>query len=94
MVIADLRLASHYLLGWRTAPSGVMFLGGRVDDAISTYYTRILEHHEQLTIDQVKDAYRDHWQRELAAEQDKLGIQWDPELDEAESSRWAYRRSS
>src|SRR5450755_1733438 len=61
-----------------------MFLGGRVDDAISTYYTRILEHHEQLTTVQVKDAYREHWQRELAAEQDKLGIQWDPELDEAD----------
>jgi hypothetical protein len=60
-----------------------MFLGGRVDDAISTYYTRILEHDEQLTTDHVKDAYRDHWQRELAAEQDKLGIQWDPGLGEA-----------
>jgi hypothetical protein len=74
----------HYLLGWRTAPSGAMFLGGRVDDAISTYYTRILEHHEQLTIDQVKDAYREHWQREFAAEQDKLGIDWGPGLDEAD----------
>jgi hypothetical protein len=74
----------HYVLGHRTPPSGAMFLGGRVDDAISTYYGRILEHHEQLTTEQVKDAYRDHWQRELAAEQDKLGIQWDPELGEAD----------
>jgi hypothetical protein len=30
----------HYLLGQRTPPSGAMFLGGRVDDAISTYYRR------------------------------------------------------
>jgi hypothetical protein len=72
----------HYLLGQRTPPSGAMFLGGRVDDAISTYYRRILEHQEQLAPDQVKDAYRDHWQRELAAEQDKLGIDWDRELGE------------
>jgi len=73
----------HYLLGERTPPSGAMFLGGRVDDAISTYYLRILEHHDQLTPDQVKDAYRDHWQRELASEEDKLGIDWGLELSEA-----------
>jgi hypothetical protein len=73
----------HYLLGQRTPPSGAMFLGGRVDDAICTYYRRILEHQEQLAPDQVKDAYREHWQRELAAEQDKLGIDWDPGLGEA-----------
>jgi len=59
-----------------------MFLGGRVDDAISTYYRRILELDERLAPEQVKDAYRDHWQRELAAEQDKLGIDWDAELGE------------
>jgi len=73
----------YYLLRHRTAPSGAMFLGGRVDDAISTYYRRILEHHEQLSVDQVKDAYRDHWHAELAAEEDKLGIDWGPELSEA-----------
>ena len=73
----------YYLLGHRTAPSGAMFLGGRVDDAISTYYRRIIEHHERFTVDQVKDAYRDHWHAELAAEEDKLGIDWGPELSEA-----------
>jgi hypothetical protein len=59
-----------------------MFLGGRVDDALSTYYRQLLEHAQTLSLDQVHDAYRDHWTRELAAEQAKRGIAWDAELDE------------
>src|SRR3954462_11374377 len=58
----------HYLLGERTPPSGHMFLGARVDDALSTYYRHQLEHGEALTLDQLHDAYRDHWTRGLAAE--------------------------
>lgn len=72
----------HYLKGERTPPSAAMFLGGRVDDALSTYYRRLLEHGQTLTLDQVHDAYRDHWTRELAAEQAQRGIAWDAELDE------------
>jgi hypothetical protein len=72
----------HYLKGERTPPSAAMFLGGRVDDALSTYYRQLLEHGQTLTLDQIHDAYRDHWTRELAAEQAKRGITWDPELDE------------
>ena len=60
-----------------------MFLGGRVDDALSTYYRHLLEHGDTLTLDQLHDAYRDHWTRELAAEQAKRGVGWDDELDEA-----------
>ncbi len=71
----------HYLLGHRTPPSGAMFLGGRVDDALSTYYTQILDHGRRLTLDQVKDAYRDHWHSELATEPSKLGVDWDEALD-------------
>ena len=36
----------------------------------------------RLTLDQLHDAYRDHWTRELAAEQAQRGINWDAELDE------------
>jgi hypothetical protein len=72
----------HYLKGERTPPSAAMFLGGRVDDALSTYYRQLLEHGQTLTLDQVHDAYRDHWTRELAAEQAKRGVTWDAELDE------------
>ena len=72
----------HYLKGERTPPSAAMFLGGRVDDALSTYYRQLLEHGQTLTLDQLCDAYRDHWTRELAAEHAKRGVRWDAELDE------------
>src|SRR3954470_24122993 len=55
----------HYLLGERFAPSGAMFLGGRVDDTLTLYYSRILEHGERLSLDQLRDAYRDRWLSEL-----------------------------
>src|SRR3954453_19834111 len=42
----------HYLKGDRTPPSAHMFLGGRVDDALSTFYRHQLIHGEQLTLDQ------------------------------------------
>src|SRR3954470_22530305 len=73
----------HYLLGERTPPSGHMFLGARVDDALSTYHRHLLACGERLTVDQLQDAYRDHWTRELAAEQADRGVHWDAELDEA-----------
>ena len=73
----------HYLKGDRPPPSGHMFLGARVDDALSTYYRHQLEHGELLTLDQVHDAYRDHWTRELAEEAAKRGVHFDLELDEA-----------
>jgi hypothetical protein len=72
----------HYLKGERTPPSGAMFLGSRVDDALSTYHRRQLEHGETLTLDQLHDAYRDHWTRELAEERAKRGVRFDHELDE------------
>jgi hypothetical protein len=72
----------HYLLGQRSAPSGAMFLGGRVDDAVSGYYQHLLDHHEQLTLEQVQDLYRDRWQQRLAEEQAGLGIHWDDTLPE------------
>src|SRR4051812_28288461 len=73
----------HYLLGERTPPSGHMFLGARVDDALSTYHRHLLACGERLTLDQLHDAYRDHWTRELAAEHADRGVHWDAELDEA-----------
>src|SRR3954449_6741748 len=72
----------HYLLGERTPPSGHMFLGARVDDALSTYYRHLLERGERLTLDQLQDAYRDRWTRELAAEHAQRGVQWDHDLDQ------------
>src|SRR4051794_2172993 len=59
-----------------------MFLGARVDDALSTYYRHLLACGERLSLDQLQDAYRDHWSSELAAEEAQRGVQWDHELDE------------
>src|ERR1700755_1676082 len=42
----------HYLLGERTPPSGHMFLGARVDDALCTYHRHLLACGERLTLDQ------------------------------------------
>ena len=53
-----------YICGQREAPSGAMFLGSRVDDAVSLYYRRRLAG-EQLDLQQVKDAYRELWQQGL-----------------------------
>jgi len=48
-----------------------MFLGSRVDDALSVCHRRILEHGDRLTLDQLLDLYRETWTAELEAEQDK-----------------------
>jgi hypothetical protein len=68
--------------GERSAPSGSMFLGGRVDDALSSYHRHVLEHGAPLTLDQVHDCYRERWSAELAAEHDRLGVDWDDELSQ------------
>jgi hypothetical protein len=70
----------HYIAGERSAPTGSMFLGRRIDDTISLYYQRVLDHGERLTVDQVKDAYRDGWRADEEAERDRLGIGWEDEL--------------
>ena len=51
----------RYVLGEKTAPTGAMFLGRQVDDAITLYYRRILETGDRLSLDQVKDAFWDGW---------------------------------
>jgi hypothetical protein len=72
-----------YLKGERPPPSGAMFLGARVDDALTLYYRRQLEHGDALAPDQVADAYRDRWQAELAAANNDRGIDWDDGPDES-----------
>jgi hypothetical protein len=71
----------RYILGERAAPTGSMFLGRRVDDTISLYYQRVLDHDERLDLDQLKDAYRDRWRADLEAERASLGIGWEEDLD-------------
>jgi hypothetical protein len=70
----------HYLKGERSAPSGAMFLGGRVDDALTTYYRHMIEQGDTLSLDQVKDAYGDQWARQLETERAKRGVDWGSEF--------------
>jgi len=70
----------YYVCGERSAPTGSMFLGRLVDDAITLYYRRILEHGDRLSLDQVKDAFRDTWHSEAEAEAQQLGIAWEADL--------------
>jgi hypothetical protein len=72
----------RYIKGEKPAPSGSMFLGSRVDDALSAYHRRILEHGDRLAVEQVLDLYREQWTAELDAEQDKQGVNWEEELSE------------
>ncbi len=72
----------RYILGEKTAPSGSMFLGRQVDDAITLYYRHILDHGEHLSVDQVKDAFGDGWKATAETEREQLGIAWEAELRE------------
>ena len=59
-----------------------MFLGSRVDDALSAYHRRILEHGDRLALDQLLDLYRETWHAELDVEREKQGIDWHEDLPE------------
>jgi hypothetical protein len=72
----------RYVLGEKTAPSGAMFLGRQVDDAITLYYRHILDHGERLSVDQLKDAFWDGWKAAAAAEREQLGIAWETDRRE------------
>jgi hypothetical protein len=72
----------RYIKGEKPPPSGSMFRGSRVDDALSAYHRRILEHGDRLAVDQVLDIYGEHWAAELKAEEDKQGVDWEEDLTE------------
>jgi hypothetical protein len=72
----------RYIQGEKPPPSGSMFLGSRVDDALSAYHRRILDHGDRLASDQVLDLYCKNWQAELEAERDEQGIEWEEDLAE------------
>ena len=72
----------RYIKGEKPPPSGSMFVGSRVDDALSAYHRRILEHGDRLAVDQVLDTYREQWAEALEAEQDRPGVEWEGDLSE------------
>jgi hypothetical protein len=81
----------HYVLGERSAPSGAMFLGSRVDDALSAHHQHVIEHGDRVTLEQIHDCYRERWSGELDAEQDRLGVDWDEELGERDAFELGLR---
>jgi hypothetical protein len=58
-----------------------MFLGSRVDDALSDYYRHMLAHDEQLPLDEVIERYRAGWTEQLEEEQKDRRVVFD-EFDE------------
>ena len=84
----------RYILGEKTAPTGSMFLGRQVDDAISGYYQHILDHSERLTVDQVKDAYWDGWKAATETEREQLGIAGGLSCGRRTRSSWGSTRST
>ena len=72
----------RYILGEKAAPTGAMFLGRQVDEAITLYYRHLLEHGDRLSLDQVKDAFWDGWKAAAEAEREQLGISWEEDLRE------------
>jgi hypothetical protein len=75
----------RYIKGEKPPPSGSMFLGSLVDDALSAYHRRILEHGDRLAVDQVLDIYRERWAEELVIEEGKHGVGWEDELPQAQA---------
>jgi hypothetical protein len=84
----------RYVLGEKTAPSGPMFLGRQVDDAITLYYRHILDHGERLSVDQLKDAFWDGWKAGAEAGREHSGSPGRPTCARTAHSSSASTRSS
>ena len=82
------------MLGEKTAPSGAMFLGRQVDDAITLYYRHILDHGEHLSVDQIKDAFWDGWKAAAEADASSSGSPGRPTCARTPHSSSASTRSS
>jgi hypothetical protein len=81
----------HYLLRERFAATGAMFLGSRVDDALTHYYRHWLETGERLPLKEVTRFFGRNWKQQLEAENDKLGVAWDERLDRASALKLGVR---
>jgi hypothetical protein len=71
-------VAPRYIKGEKPPTTGAMFLGSRVDDALSAYYRQIIDQRDQFALDPVLDIYRELWATELAGE--SQGVDWEAEL--------------
>jgi hypothetical protein len=81
----------HYLCRERFAPTGAMFLGSRVDEALTHYYRHWLETGERLPLKEVTRFFGRNWKQQLEAENDKLGVAWDERLDRTSALKLGVR---
>ena len=72
----------HYLLGERVAPNGAMFLGSRVDDALTLYYRQLLERHEASRSTSCATPTATAGSNSSKHEEQARGIRWEADLDE------------
>jgi hypothetical protein len=83
----------HYLKGEPRRRAPRCSSAAASTTTLSTYYRQLLEQGQTLTLDQLCDAYRDHWTRELAAEHAKRGVRWDASSTSRAPSPSASTRS-
>jgi hypothetical protein len=70
----------RYVLGVGEPAGAVMFLGSRVDDALTHYYRTLLDSGETLPPEELESFYTANWQQQLELEQEQRGVDWS-ELD-------------
>ena len=61
----------HYILRQRGPKAGVMFLGSRVDDAITEFYGRQIDG-STLTLPELVDLFRETWDAKIKADGDRI----------------------
>jgi hypothetical protein len=67
----------RYILRQRQPQTVAMFLGSRVDDALSDYHRHLLDSGEQLTLDEVLNRYRTGWSEHVEVEQQRADVVFD-----------------
>jgi len=73
----------RYICGEREPTTGRMFLGSRLDDAMTHYYRTLIDTGQTLPLDQVQRFYEQNWLEQLEREQDERGVDWSDLHDRA-----------
>lgn len=73
----------HYLLGERSAATGSMFLGSRLDHVETAYFRSLVYGGGPLSAQQLRECLEADWRRALAEEQERYGgVRWQEGTDE------------
>ena len=66
----------RYICGEREPTSGAMFLGSRLDDAMTHYYGTRMDTGQEMAVGEVQRFYEHNWAEQLEREQDERGVDW------------------